>query len=50
MRHKYAEAEPLYKRELAILEMTLGPADSKLSPCLNNLASLLYFEAKYAGI
>jgi len=38
---KYAEAEPLYQRALAISEKTLGPEHPQVATSLNNLA-LLY--------
>ena len=37
---KYAEAEPLYKRSLAINEKALGPDHPHVATDLNNLASL----------
>ncbi len=40
---RYAEAEPLYKRSLAIQEKALGPDDPAVAMDLNNLA-LLYDE------
>ena len=38
---RYAEAEPLYKRSLNIMERALGQESPELIPILNNLA-LLY--------
>jgi len=38
---KYSEAEPLYRRALAILEKTLGPEHPKVATVLENLAILL---------
>ena len=38
---KYDDAEPLYKRALAILEETLGPRHPDVAGSLENLASLL---------
>src|SRR5277367_3198275 len=38
---RYAEAEPLFRRALAILESSLGPDDSDVASALNNLAELL---------
>jgi len=38
---KYAEAEPLYQRALAIAELTLGPAHPNVATSLENYASLL---------
>ncbi len=37
---KYAEAEPLYKRALAIVEKALGPEHPHVAARLNNLAQL----------
>ena len=37
---RYAEAEPLYKRSLTILESTLGPDHPQVVLSLDNLASL----------
>ena len=38
---KYAEAEPLYKRSLAILEKALGPDHPHIAKSLENYAALL---------
>ncbi len=38
---KYAEAEPLYGRALAILEKTLGPDHPNVAQSLENYAALL---------
>ncbi len=38
---RYAEAEPLYKRSLAILEKALGPEHPDVAQSLENYASLL---------
>ena len=38
---KYAEAEPLYKRSLAIWERTLGPEHPNVAQSLENYAALL---------
>ncbi len=38
---KYAEAEPLYKRALAIGEKTLGPEHPHVAMTLENYAALL---------
>ena len=38
---KYAEAEPLYKRSLAIREKALGPEHPKVATSLENYAALL---------
>ena len=35
---RYAEAEPLYKRSLAIREKALGPDHPDVAQSLNNLA------------
>ena len=37
----YAEAEPLYKRSLAIWEKNLGPEHPKVATSLENYADLL---------
>ena len=37
---RYAEAEPLYKRSLAIREKALGPDHPDVATALNNLAEL----------
>ena len=37
---RYAEAEPLYLRSLAILEKALGPDHPSVALSLNNLALL----------
>ena len=37
---RYAEAEPLYKRALAIYEQELGPDYAEVAISLNNLAEL----------
>ena len=39
---RYAEAEPLMRRELAICEQLYGPNDTKVAVCLSNLTSVLY--------
>jgi hypothetical protein len=39
---KYAEAEPLYQRALAIFEAHLGPRHPKVVTCLQNYAQLLH--------
>ena len=46
---KYAKAEPLYQRALAIWEQSLGPSHPHVATNLNNLA-VLYNNAqgKYA--
>ena len=45
---KYAEAEPLYKRALAIKEKALGPDHPSVATGLNTLALLYYNQGKYA--
>ncbi len=45
---KYAEAEPLYKRALAIREKALGPEHLVVAQSLNNLAELYRVQGKYA--
>jgi len=45
---KYAEAEPLYKRSLAIREKALGPAHPDVANSLNNLALLYRLRGMYA--
>jgi tetratricopeptide (TPR) repeat protein len=45
---RYAEAEPLSRRALAIVEASLGPTHPTVATSLNNLASLLY-ETNRAG-
>ena len=45
---KYAEAEPLFRRALAISEKALGPEHPNVAKELNNLAALLQAQGKYA--
>ncbi|MCH7633940.1 MAG: CHAT domain-containing protein [Proteobacteria bacterium] len=45
---KYAEAEPLHKRALAIYEKTLGPEHPDVAAPLHSLAGLYYEQGKYA--
>ncbi len=45
---KYAEAEPLYKRSLAIREKALGPKHPDVATSLNNLELLYQVQGKYA--
>ncbi|WP_417914681.1 tetratricopeptide repeat protein [Candidatus Electronema sp. JM] len=45
---RYAEAEPLYKRALAIREQKLGKDHPDVADTLNNLAWLYYRQARYA--
>jgi tetratricopeptide (TPR) repeat protein len=47
-RARYAEAEPLYQRALAIREKTLGPEHPDVAQSLNNLAGLYYAQGQYA--
>ncbi|HEY2245977.1 MAG TPA: CHAT domain-containing tetratricopeptide repeat protein [Bradyrhizobium sp.] len=44
-----AEAEPLYKRALAIMEKTVGLDSVDIAPELNNLAALYQRQLRYAG-
>ncbi|HEY9870685.1 MAG TPA: tetratricopeptide repeat protein, partial [Candidatus Obscuribacterales bacterium] len=45
---RYAEAEPLYRRALAIAETALGPNDPSLVATINNLADLYRAQGKYS--
>jgi tetratricopeptide (TPR) repeat protein len=45
---RYAEAEPLYKRSLAIREKALGPDHPDVALSLNNLAGLYDNQGRYA--
>ncbi len=45
---KYAEAEPLYKRALAIRENALGPHHQDVATSLNNLALLYRAQGRHA--
>jgi tetratricopeptide (TPR) repeat protein len=45
---RYAEAEPLLRRSLAIYERTLGPDDPAVATSLNSLARLYHDEGRYA--
>src|SRR5262245_138444 len=45
---RYADAEPLYKRSLAIQEKTLGPNHPNVASLLNNLAELYEAQGRYA--
>ena len=45
---RYAEAEPLYKRALAIREKALGPDHPDVATSLNNLALLYDDQGRYA--
>ncbi|MBV9710840.1 MAG: tetratricopeptide repeat protein, partial [Ktedonobacteraceae bacterium] len=44
---KYAEAEPLYKRALAIYEEIQGARHPDAAMSLHNLAGLYYAQGKY---
>ena len=48
-RARYAEAEPLYRRALAIREQALGPDHPHTANCLNNLALLYSGQGQYAA-
>ena len=45
---RYVDAEPLYKRSLAIREKSLGPDRSEVAESLNNLAFLYNAQARFA--
>ncbi len=45
---QYAQAEPLYKRSLAIREKALGPDHPDVATSLNNLAELYRAQNQYA--
>ncbi len=45
---KYAEAEPLYRRALAIDEKALGPEHPDVGQSLNNLAEGYHSQGRYA--
>ena len=45
---RYAEAEPLHRRSLAIREKTLGPDHPDVGTSLNNLAELYRAQGRYA--
>ena len=45
---KYVEAEPLYKRALAIDEKAVGPEHPEVATILDNLASLYDAQGRYA--
>ena len=46
---RYAEAEPLLKRALAIRENALGPEHPKVATSLNNLAEAYRYRERYAA-
>jgi CHAT domain-containing protein/Tfp pilus assembly protein PilF len=48
LKGRYAEAEPLFKRELGILERTVGPDSPVYSAGLNNLAEVYLGQGRYA--
>ena len=45
---RYADAEPLYQRSLAIWEKALGPEHPDVAQSLNNLARLYDTQGRYA--
>ena len=45
---RYAEAEPLFQRALAIVEKALGPEHTNVAARLNNLAALYDAQGRYA--
>ena len=45
---RYADAEPLYKRALAIREKALGPDHPDVAQSLNNLADLYSAQGRHA--
>ena len=45
---RYAEAEPLYQRALAIREKALGPDHPDVGTSLNNLAALYFAQRDWA--
>ena len=45
---RYADAEPLYKRALAIRENALGPDHLDVAQSLNNLADLYSAQGRHA--
>jgi tetratricopeptide (TPR) repeat protein len=47
-RARYSEAEPLYRRALAIREKALGPDHPNTAESLNNLAGLYRSQGRYA--
>jgi len=47
-RARYAEAEPLYRRALEIVEKALGPEHPDVAASLNNLALLYHRQGRYA--
>jgi tetratricopeptide (TPR) repeat protein/CHAT domain-containing protein len=45
---RYADAEPLFRRALAIREKVLGPEHPHVATSLNNLALLYHHQSRYA--
>src|SRR5476651_1821167 len=45
---RYADAEPLFKRSLAISEKALGPDHPDVATALNNLAQIYESQGRYA--
>ena len=45
---RYADAEPLAKRSLALAEKTLGPDNPNVAQALNNLAVVYLNQDRYA--
>ena len=45
---RYSDAEPLYKRALAIREKTFGPDHPVVADLLHNLAALYLYQGRYA--
>src|SRR2546428_6272353 len=45
---RYAEAEPLYAKALAVWESTWGPEHPAVAKALDNLAALHYAQGRYA--
>jgi tetratricopeptide (TPR) repeat protein len=47
---RYADAEPLLKRALKIIEKSSGPNDSNFMTGLNNLALIYALQGRYADV
>jgi tetratricopeptide (TPR) repeat protein len=45
---RYAEAEPLYRRTLVILEKSVGPQHQRVGITLNNLAEVYRAEGRWS--
>ena len=45
---RYAEAEPLFKRALAVWEKALGPEHPRVADSLNTLALFHFAQSRYA--